>query len=125
MFALNLKYLREKYHLQRRDIAALMGVNNGTVAVWEDGYGVPDREQLIRIADYFMVSERDLKRKDLRKMTEEQRAERIAALDFALNCIVNMDQKAHFSTLQDMYYELKEGLDENLRECSGGYLTSE
>lgn len=125
MFALNLKYLREKYHLQRRDIAALMGVNNGTVAVWEDGYVVPDREQLIRIADYFMVSERDLKRKDLRKMTEEQRAERIAALDFALNCIVNMDQKAHFSTLQDMYYELKEGLDENFRECSGGYLTSE
>lgn len=24
MFALNLKYLREKYHLQRRDIAALI-----------------------------------------------------------------------------------------------------
>ena len=124
MFALNLKYLREKYHLQRRDIAVLTGVNVGTVAVWEDGYGVPDREQLIRIADYFMVAEKDLKRRDLREMTEEQRAERIAALDFALNCIVNMDQKAHFSTLQDMYYELKEGLDGNFRECSWGYLTS-
>ena len=123
MFALNLKYLREKYHLQRRDIAVLTGVNVGTVAVWEDGYGVPDREQLIRI-DYFMVAEKDLKRRDLREMTEEQRAERIAALDFALNCIVNMDQKAYFSTLQDMYYELKEGLDGNFRECSWGYLTS-
>ena len=125
MFALNLKYLREKYHLQRRNIAVLTGVNVGTVAVWEDGYGVPDREQLIRIADYLMVAEKDLKRRDLREMTEEQRTERIAALDFALNCIVNMDQKAYFSTLQDMYYELKEGLDGNFRECSGGYLTSE
>lgn len=124
MFALNLKYLREKYHLQRRDIAVLTGVTAGTVAVWEDGYSVPDREQLIRIADYFMVAEKDLKRRDFREMTEEQRAERIAALDFALNRIVNMDQKAYFSTLQDMYYELKEGLDGNFRECSGGYLTS-
>ena len=34
MFALNLRYLREKYHLQRREIAALAGVSNGTVALW-------------------------------------------------------------------------------------------
>lgn len=66
MFALNLRYLREKYHLQRRDIAALTGVNNGTVAMWEDGYDVPGKELIIRISDYFRISEKDLKRKNLR-----------------------------------------------------------
>lgn len=124
MFALNLRYLREKYHLQRREIAALAGVSNGTVALWEDGYDVPGRELLIRIADYFRITEKDLKRKDLRAMTEEEKNRRIAALGFALDCTVNMGQKAHFSTLQDMYYELKEGLDGDFREFSGSCFTS-
>ena len=125
MFALNLKYLREKYHLQRREIAALTGVSSGTVAMWEDGYDVPKREQIVRIANYFMVAERDLKRKDLREMTGEKKLKRIEALDFALDCIVGMNQKEHFSTLQDMYYELKEGLDGYNVECPGGYLAVE
>ena len=125
MFALNLKYLRKKYHLQRREIAVLTGVSNGTVAMWEDGYDVPERGQLVSIADYFKVTEKDLKRKDLRGMTEKERVKRIEALDFVLDCIVGMNEKAHFSTIQDMYYELKEGLDGNLGECSGRYLAGE
>ena len=54
------------------------------------------------------------------RMTKETKEKRIDALDYALNCIVNRDdRKNHFSVLQDMFMELQEELYGNFRDGTG------
>lgn len=53
-------------------------------------------------------------------MTKEAKERRIKALDYALNCIVNReDRQNHFSVLQDMFMELQEELYGNFRDSTG------
>lgn len=53
-------------------------------------------------------------------MTKEAKEKRIEALDYALNCIVNReDRKNHFSVLQDMFMELKEELYGSFSDSTG------
>ena len=45
-------------------------------------------------------------------MTMEAKEKRVEALDYALNCIVNReDRQNHFSVLQDMFMELQHSGD--------------
>ncbi len=53
-------------------------------------------------------------------VTMKEKAERIEALNYALNCIVNReDRQNYFSVLQDMYMELKEGVHGDLTAAPG------
>lgn len=53
-------------------------------------------------------------------MTKEVKEKRIDALDYALKCSVNReDRKNHFSVLQDMFMELQEELYGNFRDSAG------
>lgn len=53
-------------------------------------------------------------------MTKEAKEKRIESLDYALNCIVNReDRKNHFSVLQDMFMELKEELYGSFSDSTG------
>ena len=54
------------------------------------------------------------------RMIMEAKEKRVEALDYALNCIVNReDRKNHFSVLQDMCIELQEELYGNFRDSAG------
>lgn len=54
------------------------------------------------------------------RMTKEAKEKRIDALDYALNCIVNReDRQNHFSVLQDMFMELQEELYGDFRDSTG------
>lgn len=53
-------------------------------------------------------------------MKKEAKKKRIEALDYALNCIINReDRKNHFSILQDMFMELKEELYGSFSDSTG------
>lgn len=53
-------------------------------------------------------------------MTKKTKEKRVEALDYALNCIVNReDRQDHFSVLQDMFMELQEELYGNFRDSAG------
>lgn len=54
------------------------------------------------------------------RMTKEAKEKRIDALDYALNCIVNReDRQNHFSVLQYMFMELKEELYGSFSDSAG------
>lgn len=58
------------------------------------------------------------------RMTKEAKKKRIDALDYALNCIVNReDRQNHFSVLQNMFMELQEELYGNVRDGTGCHRT--
>lgn len=57
-------------------------------------------------------------------MTMEAKEKRVEALDYALNCIVNReDRQNHFSVLQDMFMELQEEWYGNFRDGTGCHKT--
>jgi transcriptional regulator with XRE-family HTH domain len=55
-----LKRLREKRDQTIRQVASALNIAERTYIRWEQGDGLPDAENLIRIADYFRVHPRDL-----------------------------------------------------------------
>lgn len=53
-------------------------------------------------------------------MTKEAKEKKFEALDYALNCIVNReDRQNYFSVLQDMFIELQEELYGDFRDGTG------
>lgn len=65
-FSKNLKYLREKNNLSQNKLAEKIGVNQTTIARWEDDNRIPTIDNAIDVAEALNVSLPDLLGKDLR-----------------------------------------------------------
>ena len=71
MFAKNLKYLREKNHMEQLDLAKELGRKSASsISEWEKGKYTPKLGVLNQIAKLFKVSIDDLMEKDLSNPTE-------------------------------------------------------
>ena len=72
MFAKNLKYLREKNHMEQLDLAKELGRKSASsISEWEKGKYTPKLGVLNQIAKLFKVSIDDLMEKDLSNPTEK------------------------------------------------------
>ena len=52
----NLKYAREELEMTQTELGYIFGVSKGTVANWENGYGVIPLRQLIKFSNYSSFS---------------------------------------------------------------------
>lgn len=67
-FAKNLKYLREKYGLNKKELAQRLDIKNfSSIGYWEDGKYLPNSKSMNKIATYFGCTVKMLKEKDLEK----------------------------------------------------------
>ncbi len=66
-FSNNLKYLRAQKKLSQNKLAKLIGVNQTTIARWENGEMAPSLESLLDISDVLNISLFDLACQDLAK----------------------------------------------------------
>ena len=65
-FSKNLKYLREKRNLSQNKLADMIGVNQTTVARWEDDNRTPNLDNAIDVSKILNIPLPDLIGKDLR-----------------------------------------------------------
>lgn len=65
-FSQNLKYLREKRNLSQNKLADMIGVNQTTIARWEDDNRTPNLDNAIDVAKILNIPIPDLIGKDLR-----------------------------------------------------------
>lgn len=65
-FSSNLKYLREKKKLSQNKFAEIIGVNQTTVARWEDDNRTPNLDNAIDVSNALNVPLPDLIGRDLR-----------------------------------------------------------
>ncbi len=65
-FSTNLKHLREKRGLSQNKLAKMVGVNQTTIARWEDDNRVPTIDNAVDVANVLNISLPDLIGKDLR-----------------------------------------------------------
>ncbi len=56
MFAKRFKEARESMDLSQKDMAKILNVGPSTVSMWEQDRRTPDKEMLIKIANYFDIS---------------------------------------------------------------------
>ena len=54
-FANNLRFLRERKHLDQQKVADDLNIPQSTLSCWETGIRTPKIEQIIDIANYFNV----------------------------------------------------------------------
>jgi len=64
-FANNLKHLRNQFGMTQQELANKLNKDYSTIGKWELGQRNPTTFDLLKIADIFNVSERDLVQKDL------------------------------------------------------------
>jgi transcriptional regulator with XRE-family HTH domain len=48
--------LRKSRNLTQEQLAEIFGINRENISKWENGIAEPNRENLIKVADYFKVS---------------------------------------------------------------------
>lgn len=65
-FSTNLKYLREKRNLSQNRLASMIGVNQTTIARWEDDNRTPNLDNAIDVSKILNIPLPDLIGKDLR-----------------------------------------------------------
>lgn len=65
-FSTNLKYLREKKGLSQNKLGNIIGVNQTTIARWEDDNRIPTIDNAIDVAEALQIPLPDLLGKDLR-----------------------------------------------------------
>ena len=56
MFSIQLRNLRREKRLTQNDLAKILNVSNGTIAMWETNKREPDLEMINKIANFFNVS---------------------------------------------------------------------
>lgn len=69
----NIKCLRESFGLSQEELALEIGIGKSAICQYETGTSIPVRDVLIKIAEYFHVTETDLLQNDysgFRKMTD-------------------------------------------------------
>ena len=65
-FSTNLKYLREKRNLSQNKLASMIGVNQTTIARWEDDNRTPNLDNAIDVSKILNIPLPDLIGRDLR-----------------------------------------------------------
>lgn len=65
-FSTNLKYLREKRNLSQNRLASMIGVNQTTIARWEDDNRTPNLDNAIDVSKILNIPLPDLIGKDLK-----------------------------------------------------------
>lgn len=65
-FSKNLKYLREKRNLSQNKLADMIGVNQTTIARWEDDNRTPNLDNAIDVSKILNIPLPDLIGKDLK-----------------------------------------------------------
>lgn len=66
-FSKNLKYLREHQNLSQNKLADMIGVNQTTIARWEDDNRTPNLDNAIDVSETLNIPLADLVGKDLSK----------------------------------------------------------
>lgn len=74
-FSSNLKYLREKRNLSQNKLAEMVGVNQTTIARWEDDNRTPNLDNAIDVSKVLNIPLPDLVGKDLRTNTSYEPTE--------------------------------------------------
>lgn len=64
-FSTNLKYLREKRNLSQNKLASMIGVNQTTIARWEDDNRTPNLDNAIDVSKILNIPLPDLIGRDL------------------------------------------------------------
>ena len=125
VYVINLRFLRMKHGMTQTDMANLLGYRGkqGYSAI-ETGKVKANVDDLEKMADFFGITLDQLVKQDLSKETNAydkgSKGKRIEALDYALNCIVNREDRTnHFSVLQDMFMELQEELYGSFSDSAG------
>ena len=57
---MNIKGIRESKNLTQYDLAALIGVNRSSVAMWETGEAMPRADKLVKLAEILGCTVDDL-----------------------------------------------------------------
>ncbi len=70
-FSKNLKYLRESRNLSQNKLADMIGVNQTTIARWEDDNRTPNLDNAIDVSKILNIPLPDLIGRDLRLNTKE------------------------------------------------------
>ena len=76
-FSTNLKYLREQKGLSQNKLGNMIGVNQTTIARWEDDNRIPTIDNAIDVAEALNINLIDLLSKDLRFDNENEYDEQI------------------------------------------------
>lgn len=71
-FSKNLKYIREKRKLSQNKLAEMIGVNQTTVARWEDDNRTPNLDNAIDVSKVLNIPLPELIGKDLSKSNNDQ-----------------------------------------------------
>ena len=75
----DLKALRRRKHLTQKELAALVGVSDQTLAFWENGTSQPRREHIPKLAEALGIDARQLPAL-LRAAAAEKRRRALAGL---------------------------------------------
>ena len=74
-FSKNLKYLRESRNLSQNKLADMIGVNQTTIARWEDDNRTPNLDNAIDVSKILNIPLPDLIGRDLRLNSKENRSD--------------------------------------------------
>ena len=71
MFAQRLKAIRNKKGLTQIQFAEKFNISSGTIAMWETGKRAPEKDTIIKLAQFFDVSTDYLLGNDNRKISDD------------------------------------------------------
>lgn len=70
-FATALEYYMRRDNVNQQDLINALGLNKSTISTWATGKRMPRPEAIKMLADYFRVSEEDMRRLPARVTSEE------------------------------------------------------
>lgn len=110
IFSKNLKYLRELKNLSQNKLAELAGVNQTTIARWENEEISPSLDNIIDVAEVLNISVSDLTGKDLNN--EENTYNELDNLLFSKAKELNDEEKrAVLQVINAIHKEIDKELD--------------
>lgn len=84
-FAENLKNIRKKRNITQEQLADMLAVSRQAISKWESGFGYPETEKLLIIANELNVS-LDYLFSERCHMVRSENAKRVSKIDTYLNC---------------------------------------
>lgn len=93
MFSENLKFLRQKHHMEQIDLAHKLGRKSASsISEWEKGKYTPKMKTLIKIAEIFSVNIDDLMIEDLSTLSDEPKTKPVSSIAKHLDVELTQEQ---------------------------------
>ena len=123
-FVSNLKFIREKKGISQNKLAKMIGVNQTTIARWEDNNRIPGIDKVIDVANMLNIPISELVGKDLRfdeskfnsstfEYTDEEiglTVKLIPTNDVNWDSLSDTEKEDYINQAMDALYEYKRGL---------------